>query len=209
MVETAAIDLRVRHRPVQERGRVRFDRILSAARELLQSEGLANFTIEDVAETAGIPVGSIYQFFPNKFAIVAELDAQDTALLIDDLVANADRFTVEDWHPTVSEIIDLVARHWVEDPSRRAVWLAMRSTATTRSLAREHARAIVAVLLPVIARLADHRSAQQQATVAEVIVETAQSLLHYSVVDGESNQAIVDELKRMLRAYLRAIARDS
>lgn len=209
MVETAAIDLRVRHRPVQERGRVRFDRILSAARELLQSEGLANFTIEDVAETAGIPVGSIYQFFPNKFAIVAELDAQDTALLIDDLVANADRFTVEDWHPAVSEIIDLVARHWVEDPSRRAVWLAMRSTATTRSLAREHARAIVAVLLPVIARLADHRSAQQQATVAEVIVETAQSLLHYSVVDGESNQAIVDELKRMLRAYLRAIARDS
>jgi AcrR family transcriptional regulator len=209
MVETAAIDLRVRHRPVQERGRVRFDRILSAARELLQSEGLANFTIEDVAETAGIPVGSIYQFFPNKFAIVAELDAQDTALLIDDLVANADRFTVADWHPAVSEIIDLVARHWVEDPSRRAVWLAMRSTATTRSLAREHARAIVAVLLPVIARLADHRSAQQQATVAEVIVETAQSLLHYSVVDGESNPAIVDELKRMLRAYLRAIARDS
>lgn len=202
-------DLEVRHRPVRERGRIRFEQILTAARSLLLANGLGGFTIEDVAETAGIPVGSVYQFFPNKFAIVAELDAQDTALLVDDLAANAHRFTVEDWFPAVGEILDLVARHWVEDPSRRAVWLAMRSTAATRSLAREHARAIVAVLQPVIARLASNRTAAEHETIAEVLVETSQSLLHYSVVEGQSNPATVAELKRMVRAYLLAIARDS
>jgi len=209
MAEGGVIDLHVRHRPVQERGRIRFESILTSARTLLLARGLEGFTIEDVADNAGIPVGSVYQFFPNKFAIVAELDAQDSALLIDDLIANPDRFTPDDWQPALNDLIDLVARHWVEDPSRRAVWMAMRSTAATRTLAREHTRAIVTVLLPVIGQLAGHRTPEQQATVTEVVVETAQALLHYSVVEGESNPAIVTELKRMLRAYLRAIGRDS
>ena len=207
--ESAATDLRVRHRPVQERGRVRFDSILTAARALLLERGLEGFTIEDVAETADIPVGSVYQFFPNKFAIVAELDARDTFRLIDDLVANADRFTPDDWQGATNDLIDLVARHWVDDPSRRAVWLAMRSTAATRSLAAEHTRAIVATLLPMISLLAAGREPAEQVTITEVVVEMAQSLLHFSVSDGRPHPATVTELKRMLRAYLRAVALDS
>ena len=44
-------------------------------------------------------------------------------------------------------------------------------------------------------------------TVTEVVVEMSQSLLHFSVSGGEPNPATVRELKRMLRAYLRAVAR--
>ena len=77
-----APDLAVRRRPVQQRGIARFDTILIAARVLLASEGVEGFTIEDVAARAGIPIGSVYQYFPNKFAIVAELDARDTEALI-------------------------------------------------------------------------------------------------------------------------------
>jgi AcrR family transcriptional regulator len=186
--DSAAPDLQVRHRPVQARGRVRFDAILTAARELLAAGGLEGFTIDDVAHRAGIPVGSVYQFFPNKFAIVAELDALDTAALIDDLAASAERFTLG-------------------DSTRRAVWLAMRSTAATRSLAAEHSRSLVATLLPMIALLSPGRTLEEQVTICEVVVEMSQSLLHFSVSDGEPNPATVRELKRMLRAYLRAVAK--
>jgi hypothetical protein len=44
-------------------------------------------------------------------------------------------------------------------------------------------------------------------TICEVVVEMSQSLLHFSVSDGEPNPATVRELKRMLRAYLRAVAK--
>lgn len=205
-VDSAAPDLRVRHRPVQERGRIRFDAILAAARELLAQGGVEGFTIEDVAAHAGIPVGSIYQFFPNKFAIVAELDARDTFSLIDDLLANAPRFPTMEWQRETDRIIDLIAAHWVDDPSRRAVWLAMRSTAATRSLAAEHSRALVATLMPMVAALAWRRTPDEQAVICEVVVEMCQSLLHFSVSDGEPRPATVTELKRMLRAYLRAVA---
>jgi AcrR family transcriptional regulator len=205
--DSAAPDLEVRHRPVQERGRVRFDAILSAARELLAKGGLEGFTIEDVAARAEIPVGSVYQFFPNKFAIVAELDSRDTEALIDDLMASSSRLLGDDWQAETNDLIDLVAAHWVDDPTRRAVWLAMRSTAATRSLAAEHSRALVNTLLPMIQGLTEDQTLEEQVTICEVVVEMSQSLLHFSVSDGEPNPATVRELKRMLRAYLRAVSR--
>jgi AcrR family transcriptional regulator len=205
----AAPDLEVRHRPVQRRGRLRFDAILVAARSLLSEHGLEGFTVEDVATRAGIPVGSIYQFFPNKFAIVAELDARDTEALVDDLLAAAGRFPTDDWQRETDRIIDLIATHWVDDPSRRAVWLAMRSTAATRPLAATHARALVRTLLPIIGELTGGLDEERRVTVTEVVVEMCQSLLHFSVSGGEPNPATVTELKRMLRAYLRAVALDS
>jgi len=208
VVESETPDIRVRHRPVQERGRVRFDSILASARHLLLKRGVEGFTIEDVAEHAGIPVGSVYQFFPNKFAIVAELDARDTEGLVDELIAVAVRFPTDDWQSEADHIIDLMAKHWVEDPSRRAVWLAMRSNLATRELAVEHSRALVATLLPVIGELTANASDAQRVTVTEVVVEMCQSLLHFSVSGGEPNLATVTELKRMLRAYLRAVALD-
>jgi len=205
--DSATPDLEVRHRPVQERGRVRFDAILSAARELLAEGGLEGFTIEDVAARAEIPVGSVYQFFPNKFAIVAELDSRDTEALIDDLMASSSRLLGDDWQAETNDLIDLVAAHWVDDPTRRAVWLAMRSTAATRSLAAEHSRALVNTLLPMIQGLTEDQTLEEQVTICEVVVEMSQSLLHFSVSDGEPNPATVRELKRMLRAYLRAVSR--
>ena len=95
----------------------------------------------------------------------------------------------------------------MDDPTRRAVWLAMRSTAATRSLAAEHSRALVTTLLPMIQQPHPGRTLDEQVTICEVVVEMSQSLLHFSVSDGEPNPATVRELKRMLRAYLRAVAR--
>ena len=68
-----------RRRPSQERSRRRFDDILRAARALLVEVGFESFTSEQVALRAGVPIGSLYQFFGNKYAIICELDRLDTA----------------------------------------------------------------------------------------------------------------------------------
>ena len=68
-----------RRRPSQERSRRRFDDILRAARALLVEVGFEAFTSEQVALRAGVPIGSLYQFFGNKYAIICELDRLDTA----------------------------------------------------------------------------------------------------------------------------------
>ncbi|MFB3041085.1 MAG: TetR/AcrR family transcriptional regulator, partial [Candidatus Poribacteria bacterium] len=62
-----------RREPQQERSRQMRDDILEASIRVLASEGPLNFTTLRVAEVAGISVGSLYQYFPNKDALVYAL----------------------------------------------------------------------------------------------------------------------------------------
>jgi AcrR family transcriptional regulator len=66
-----------RKRPAQARSTQLVDAILEAATRVLVREGARRFTAARVAETAGISVGSLYQYFPNKEAILFRLQAEE------------------------------------------------------------------------------------------------------------------------------------
>jgi AcrR family transcriptional regulator len=59
--------------PSQERSRFTVDAILEAAADILVREGYARLTTNRIADRAGVNVASVYQYFPGKDAIVAEL----------------------------------------------------------------------------------------------------------------------------------------
>jgi AcrR family transcriptional regulator len=54
-----------------------YERILEAAVRVLGEEGALGFTTTRVADEAGISVGSLYQYFPNKHAIVLAVHDAD------------------------------------------------------------------------------------------------------------------------------------
>jgi AcrR family transcriptional regulator len=62
-----------RKSPLQERSGVTVDAILEAAVRILLAHGYSALTTKAMADRAGVSVGSLYQYFPNKQAIVAEL----------------------------------------------------------------------------------------------------------------------------------------
>jgi AcrR family transcriptional regulator len=59
--------------PSQERSRFTVEAILEAAADILVRDGYARLTTNRIAERAGVNVASLYQYFPGKDAIVAEL----------------------------------------------------------------------------------------------------------------------------------------
>ena len=63
--------------PSQERSRQLVADILEAAIRVLKKHGARNFTTIRVAQTAGISVGSLYQYFPNKESILFRLQADE------------------------------------------------------------------------------------------------------------------------------------
>ncbi len=65
--------LRPRKNPRQARASQMVETILQAAARVLSRHALAGFNTNRVAEVAGISVGSVYQYFPNKSAMVAAL----------------------------------------------------------------------------------------------------------------------------------------
>ena len=59
-----------RRRPRQSRARATWDAILEAAAQVLERDGPAGFTTASVAERAGVSIGTLYQYFPDKQAIL-------------------------------------------------------------------------------------------------------------------------------------------
>ena len=62
-----------RKTPVQARSAATVDAILEAAAHILEIEGLEGYTTNAIARRAGVSIGSLYQYFPNKDAITAAL----------------------------------------------------------------------------------------------------------------------------------------
>jgi len=66
-------DLKPRRVPRQERSRANVDALLDATARLLREDGYAALTTNRIAERAGVSIGTLYQFFPGKEAVVAAL----------------------------------------------------------------------------------------------------------------------------------------
>ena len=62
-----------RRRPRQTRSKATVDTILEATARVLIAEGFDGLTTTAVAEAAGVSIGSLYQYFPDKEALVAEI----------------------------------------------------------------------------------------------------------------------------------------
>src|SRR6188768_1896869 len=62
-----------RKRPRQSRSVATVDTIIAATARVLVKQGFDGLTTNAVAEAAGVSIGSLYQYFPNKEALVAAL----------------------------------------------------------------------------------------------------------------------------------------
>jgi AcrR family transcriptional regulator len=71
--------LKPRKRPTQQRSRATVEAILQAAAYILVKRGWQALTTNAVAERAGVNIASLYQFFPNKESILAELERRHVA----------------------------------------------------------------------------------------------------------------------------------
>ncbi|HAE49181.1 MAG TPA: TetR family transcriptional regulator, partial [Tistrella mobilis] len=71
-----------RKRPVQARSRATVETILDGAAHILIRDGFDRATTTRIAEAAGVGIGSLYQYFPSKEAVVAALIDRHAAALI-------------------------------------------------------------------------------------------------------------------------------
>ncbi|MGE0634088.1 MAG: TetR/AcrR family transcriptional regulator [Pseudobdellovibrionaceae bacterium] len=62
-----------RKKPGQRRSQTVFDSVIESAARILPALGHARATTNRIAERAGVSIGSLYQYFPNKDAIIASL----------------------------------------------------------------------------------------------------------------------------------------
>lgn len=199
-----------RKRPAQARSQERFDRILQAARDVLVQTGFESFTFDEVASRADVPIGSIYQYFANKYVLICELDRVDTAEAVTELTRFSRRVPALEWPEVLSEFIDHLATMWWQDPSRRAVWHAIQSTPATRFTAAHTEKPVIEIIANTLRTLIPDRDYRERGELASLLIHTVTSLLNFAVRDANRGRGYFDtavaEIKRMLLAYLFAVA---
>jgi len=87
MKKKRAESLSPRKNPRQRRSRVTIDAIFEATIQVLLANGLEGITTIQIAERAGVSVGSLYQYFPNKRALMAAVVKRHVGEVVDITIA--------------------------------------------------------------------------------------------------------------------------
>ena len=80
-----------RRKPTQSRSRILVEAIIQACQQVLENEGAEQLTTHRIAEVAGVTIGSLYQYFPNKEAILANLFSDKIAAETDQMSRESTR----------------------------------------------------------------------------------------------------------------------
>jgi AcrR family transcriptional regulator len=96
----------LRRRPVQQRSAQRVERMLEACATLIDEVGYDGVTTTLIAERAGVAVGSLYQFFPDKRAVVQALTARNLDRFMSMISEKLATTTLEHWWDAVDVVFD-------------------------------------------------------------------------------------------------------
>ncbi len=119
---TTQVPERPRKRPSQPRARATVDAILVAAAHILKTEGPERLTTNRIARIAGVSIGSLYQYFPNKQAVVAALRERHSEWFDRSVREEADRTVSSSLRDAVRPAIErMIAMHRADVELHRAL----------------------------------------------------------------------------------------
>ncbi|MBN9243777.1 MAG: TetR/AcrR family transcriptional regulator [Mesorhizobium sp.] len=108
--------LEPRKQPRQRRSSQMVDRILGAALTLTRENGAAGPTTLAIARRAGLSVGSVYQYYPNKQAIMLDLARNWLAVFPTVIAARAEgATTAERFRQDLHAYLEEIARHYLDN----------------------------------------------------------------------------------------------
>jgi AcrR family transcriptional regulator len=196
--------LQPRRKPRQVRAELTRERILTAAAHVFAEHGYAAGTTNRIAERARISIGSLYQYFPNKDAVLAEL-----------LVRHIDRGTWTeadrlDLSPgsleaTVRALVrDAIDNHRDDPQLLRIMIEEAPPSQELRDTIDRHGKVRVAQVRDLLARHPDVR-VRDLDTAAELIVFTVEVNTHRLMADPQTIavETFETELVDMVTRYLR------
>jgi AcrR family transcriptional regulator len=196
----------LRRTPRQARSRARLARVLETAERVLVEEGVEALTTTRIAAEAKVSVGSLYQYLPDRGAIIEALAAGYFAKLeaaMDGLVETA---AAERWEDPVGVLIDAFAGIYRTEHGFRALWFGSGLTERTRAADREHKRRMADGVRRVLLALGLARDDEALGRACHAAILAADALAQEAFRrDTQGDTTLLDEAKTMLRGYLTAV----
>ncbi len=172
-----------RRKPAQQRALQTVELVLEAAASEIEREGLDKLTTKRIAAAAGLSVGGLYEYFPNKQAVVHALLThwlQKVAVAVDEVhPRNGGQRDVMSY---LNDQFALVTRLYEDRPGLGALIQMLDAVPELSQVAREHDDRITASVSSALAHYAPHADPQKVGAAARCIGLLSHSFLCAALV---------------------------
>lgn len=196
---------RARRVPQQQRSRDTLRRVLEAADALLTRDGAAALSMSRLAAEAGVAVGSIYAYLPDKESIVEALALGYWTAFAERVAAVAEADEAAPVPEPTDAVFDTLADCFRERPGFRALWYGGLRTEQVRDTTRGVRVTVAASVERVLATHRPGAAPADRAAAAQTLVLVGDGLLREAFRrDPAGDPAVLAEGRLVLRAYLQA-----
>ncbi len=194
----------VRKIPTQARAKERFERILDAACSLIEEAGSEHMKMSDVASRAGVPIGSVYQYFPDKSAIIITLAERIMELVSDGLAQAMDEVTsLEDAEKALSSTLTAYYELFLAEPVARDIWFGVQADKVLHEIDIEDSRANGAVTFNALKKFVPRKDWKRFETSCFLIMQLTGMAVRLAIsVDRKEGDRIISVYQDMIRREL-------
>ncbi|UUP17380.1 TetR/AcrR family transcriptional regulator [Nitratireductor thuwali] len=193
-----------RKRPRQARSTVTVDAIMEASARILRTNGLAGFNTNAVADKAGISVGSLYQYFPTKEAILAEMLRRKRKHLLADMVAALEGMETRGDEQTTRRLVVAAMRNQARHPKLAQ---ALDYANAVLPLHEEIARTNRAIVEAVESFLVFRNTPRSSEAAADIVALARGMMLQAFRGDKVDEAALTDRICLAIAGYLAELRR--
>jgi len=192
----------MRKEPRQARSRATVEAVIEAGARILSEQGWAGFTTNKVADAAGVSIGSLYQYFPDKLSLVDAIRRRH----IDDSLdavrhALADTRSLAEFVETL--VSNLIAAHSIHPGLHRVLLDEAPGLEAYRDQNSEIEAQYQSLFTQAATIYGAHDHAVPAATAGLVISDAIDGVIHNAARRGRLREpALRHELVRLVCAYL-------
>lgn len=193
----------LRRMPMQERSAARVQRMLDACAELVDQVGYEGLTTTVLAERAGVAIGSVYQFFPDKRAVVQALTLRNLEVYFARISARFAAGNLANWWDGVDAVIDEYTDMHRTVPGFRVLHFGDVVDPHLLDSVKDNNGVIASQLCDLLVAHFAVPAGPQLDFAVMIAVETGDALIKLAFRrDPEGDQSVLAEAKTIIREYL-------
>ncbi len=193
-----------RKRPQQDRSVQRVEQILAAARLLIGRHGLQGLKMTEIAAEAGVPIGSVYQYFPERAAIVKAL-FERTAEAVQEMIRTSFHAvgSLNEALDVICSVTDWYYQQFLENPADFEILIATETDRDLIKLNVEDSRQVGELFYNSIKHLLPPDFPVDMSTRSFLLSHLIGSAIRLAVVAGEPDgRMLLNDWKQLIREIM-------
>lgn len=190
-----------RRKPSQDRSREKFDVILKAAKELIGERGNDAVSMREIAKAAGVAPSSIYQYFPDKNAILAAIMEgyfEQIQQMLNEVVEGVT--SVSDLPLALDAAVDRYYQMFLDEPTLATIWAGIQANTVLRELDARDSEDKAHRLADILCQLAPEVEVSEAFYASLLLVQMIGVTVRMSLAMPESSaQRLLQEFKLLAR----------